>query len=132
MKMQAIVLLMFITLFFPVQVLATGKNQALLPKNPVFQPVAPSSLDHYDRAYTKNRSVKFDGGGRIDRIDRDEIVISDRLFYLASKVRHHSETGRRISAASFKEGKIIRFKLNKKREIVSLWLDLPQNAKPCE
>jgi hypothetical protein len=129
---SAVIILFCMALSFPLQGSARAGNQTGLPKNPVYQPATPLSADQDPSSKSSKRPIKFDGGGRIDRIDKVDIVINDRLFSLAPDIHYYSESGKRISSGPFKEGKVVRFELNKKIEIISLWLNLPPDSEPCE
>jgi len=65
---------------------------------------------------------RFDGIGRIDRIDRDEIVIDDTLHGLSGDVRYATPESRHGSSAAFKPGRYVGYMENPRRQITSLWL----------
>jgi hypothetical protein len=65
---------------------------------------------------------RFDGMGRIDRIDRDEIVIDDTLHGLSPDIRYGTPEGRHGSSAAFKPGRYVGYMQNSRRQITSLWL----------
>ena len=74
-----------------------------------------------------DKRVSFDGGGRIDRVGKDEtgkdlMVINDRLRYLSPSVTYHSGVSGFASPSQFRAGKRVGYLLNKKREITHLYL----------
>jgi hypothetical protein len=67
----------------------------------------------------------FDGYGIIDRIDSDEVVISDTLYKLAPEVTYNTLKRNNTSDAAFGTGRQAAFLFNRDREITSLWLISP-------
>jgi hypothetical protein len=98
-----------------------GEALKVLPINPVpdFRAGESTVPKH------KKVKVSFDGGGRIDRVGKDEtgdlMVINDRLRYLSPSVTYHSGEGGFASPSQFRAGKRVGYLLNKKREITDLY-----------
>jgi len=65
---------------------------------------------------------KFDGIGRIDRIARDEIVISDSLYDLSPHATYATPTRKTVPRTRLDVGNMVGFVTNEKKQIVSLWL----------
>ena len=65
---------------------------------------------------------KFNGIGRIDRIARDEIVISDSLYKLSPYAKYATPTRKTVPRARLDAGDLVGFITNANDEIVSLWL----------
>jgi hypothetical protein len=65
---------------------------------------------------------KFDGIGCIDRIARDEIVISDSLFRLSPWATYATSTRKTVPRTWLDVGNLVGFITNEKNEIISLWL----------
>jgi hypothetical protein len=65
---------------------------------------------------------KFDGIGRIDRIARDEIVISDSLYKLSPYATYATPKRKTAQRTRLDIGNLVGFVANEKNEIVSLWL----------
>jgi len=65
---------------------------------------------------------KFIQIGRVDRIELDEVVINDCLFKFSPDVEYHTPSVENASSAWFKEGQLVGYITNSRREIVSLWL----------
>lgn len=65
---------------------------------------------------------KFDGMGRIDRLEPPEIVINDSLRILASRVSYNVPSGKRGSKNLFAVGRFVGFKVNSRGEIAALYL----------
>lgn len=67
--------------------------------------------------------IKFAGGGLIERIDKDIMVIGDTMRQIAPEVTYHSGiTGLAASRSEFRIGVYVGYQLNDKRQIISLWL----------
>ncbi len=64
---------------------------------------------------------RFDGRGRIDRIEKDEITIDDSFYKLSKHTKCGTLKKRRIKKSQLLEGDIVGFVTNDKGEIVSLW-----------
>ena len=65
---------------------------------------------------------RFDGIGRIDRIARDEIVISDSLYKLSPYATYATPKRKTAQRTRLDIGNLVGFVANEKNEIVSLWL----------
>jgi len=65
---------------------------------------------------------KFNGIGRIDRIARDEIVISDSLYKLSPYATYATPTRKTVPRTWLDVGNLVGFITNEKNEIISLWL----------
>jgi hypothetical protein len=65
---------------------------------------------------------KFDGIGRVDRIARDEIVISDSLYDLSPHATYATPTRKTVPRTRLDVGSMVGFVTNEKKQIVSLWL----------
>ena len=65
---------------------------------------------------------KFDGIGRIDRIARDEIVISDSLYKLSPNATYATPRRKTAPRTRLDIGNLVGFVANERNEIVSLWL----------
>jgi hypothetical protein len=68
----------------------------------------------------KKASRKYDGGGRVDRVGEEELVVNDFSLRLARDVVCHSPQGEGLSP-KLEIGSMILYKLNDEREIVSIW-----------
>ena len=65
----------------------------------------------------------FDGWGKINRINTEEIVIDDVQFALHSNVSYYTPTSPSAMPFSWlKQGKTVGFIKNSSNEIASLWL----------
>ena len=65
--------------------------------------------------------IKFAGGGLIERIDKDIMVIGDTMRQIAPEVTYHSGiTGLAASRSEFRIGVYVGYQLNDKRQIISL------------
>ena len=64
----------------------------------------------------------FDGYGIIDRINVNEVVISDSLLKLSPKVKFNTPRSKNTSDYHFTKGRSVAYLLNENREIESLWL----------
>lgn len=62
------------------------------------------------------------GSGIIDRVDKDVIVINDRQFPLSQNYTKRSSADGSISSLSLKKGMDVGYELNKKNEIVTVWI----------
>jgi len=67
----------------------------------------------------------FDGYGIIDRINNNEVVISDSFIKLSPKVKLNTPRSKNTSDYHFTRGKSVAYLLNENREIESLWLITP-------
>jgi hypothetical protein len=65
---------------------------------------------------------KFNGIGRIDRIARDEIVISDSLYKLSPYAKYATPKRKTVQRTRLGIGNLVGFVTNEKNEIASLWL----------
>lgn len=68
---------------------------------------------------------KYDGAGRIDRLDGDEIVIDDGLLMLTSHSRFATPSSRYAGRGSFRVGSFVGYLLDSDRKVQSLWLLKP-------
>ncbi|MEA3280001.1 MAG: hypothetical protein U9Q38_05330 [Thermodesulfobacteriota bacterium] len=92
---------------------------SILPINPVPE-IRPEI--RIDKSFNIDE-IKFAGGGLIERIDKDIIVIGDTMRQIASDLTYHSGiTGLAASRSEFRIGAYVGYQLNDKRQIVSLWL----------
>jgi len=64
----------------------------------------------------------LEGVGEIERLATNEIVINDRLFILSPSTVFNTPTMKNAPRSWFHEGNIVRYFVNKNREIKSLWL----------
>jgi hypothetical protein len=64
----------------------------------------------------------FDGYGRIEQIEKNNIVITDTALKLSPGARFCTPHSRRASRTAFAAGSLVAYILNDKREIESLWL----------
>jgi hypothetical protein len=64
----------------------------------------------------------FDGYGRIDRLDMDEIVIDDSLLKLAYNVRYNTPRRKSNTDTDFGVGNLVGYLVNGEGQVVSLWL----------
>ena len=101
-----------------------GEALKVLPIKPVPDFRAGEGGESTAPKHNKVR-VSFDGGGRIDRVGKDEtgdlMVINDRLRYLSPSVTYHSGVGGSASPSKFLAGKRVGYLLNEKREITDLY-----------
>jgi hypothetical protein len=63
----------------------------------------------------------FDGYGRIDRINLEEVVIDDDFFKLAIDIRYSTPLRKHATSIPFEPGRLVGYILNQRREIESLW-----------
>ena len=63
----------------------------------------------------------FDGYGRIDRLNLEEVVIDDAFFKLAVDVRYSTPRRKHSTSHAFETGRLVGYILNERREIESLW-----------
>lgn len=63
----------------------------------------------------------FDGYGRIDRINQQEVVIDDIFFKLATDVSFSTPRRKKATSYAFEAGRLVGYILNDRREIKSLW-----------
>lgn len=70
--------------------------------------------------WIKMSEVELYGICTIDRIGKNEIVLDDDLFRLASDVTFFAESGKPLSKSRFRRGNKIGFTMNGK-EIISIW-----------
>lgn len=90
---------------------------------PVYgETVSPRKTINLERIFPEYYPKKFSGTGWIDRIGENEIVINDFLHMLSSHVRYGSLKERSHSKSSLRQGMAVGYILNKRGEIVSLWL----------
>ncbi len=73
-------------------------------------------------AYPEHYPERFSGKGPINRIDRDEIVIGDRLFGLSHGVTYATPTKQHASWREFRPGRYVGYIKDANRRITSLWL----------
>ncbi len=64
----------------------------------------------------------FDGYGRVDRIEGEEIVINDRLFKLSPRFSFATKTSTRAAGELLKVGDTVGFKISADSHVISLWL----------
>ena len=64
----------------------------------------------------------LEGVGEIERLATNEIVINDRLFILSPSTVFNTPTMKNAPRSWFHEGNIVRYFVNKNREIKSLLL----------
>lgn len=64
----------------------------------------------------------FDGFGRVDRIEGDQIVINDRLLRLSSRFTFSTKQSQRAPRELIKEGDIVGFVLNSSKEVTGIYL----------
>ncbi len=67
-------------------------------------------------------AVQFNGTGRLDKIDKDYIVIDDRLIRFSPLARFYKGTRTTTTRSSFGVGANVGYVINSKGEIISLWL----------
>jgi hypothetical protein len=65
--------------------------------------------------------VRFDGKGRIDRIDGMELVVGDRLQRLAVNALFYSKQGIFITRDQFEQGDVIGYLKDEKGEMSALY-----------
>jgi len=63
----------------------------------------------------------FDGYGRIDRIDLEEVVIDDSFFKLAIDIQYSTPRRKNATSNAFEPGRLVGYILNERHEIESLW-----------
>jgi hypothetical protein len=68
---------------------------------------------------------KYDGAGRIDRLDGEEIVIDDGLLKLTSHSRFATPSSRHAGRGSFRVGSFVGYLLDSDGNVQSLWLLKP-------
>ena len=64
----------------------------------------------------------FDNVGRIERISRSEVVISDGLFRLSPTASYHTPGRSNASRSRFHSGDLVGCLLNADGEVESIWL----------
>jgi hypothetical protein len=64
----------------------------------------------------------FDGYGRIDRMDLNEIVIDDSLLKLAYNVSYNTPRRKNTSDSAFLAGAVVGYLVNAEGKVESLWL----------
>jgi hypothetical protein len=64
----------------------------------------------------------FDGYGRIDRLDVDEVVIDDSLLKLAYNMSYNTPRRQDTADTDFGAGKVVGYLVNAEGKVVSLWL----------
>jgi hypothetical protein len=85
-------------------------------------PSAAPSLGDGETPLYNGYPKRFDGGGYIDRLSREVIVIDDSNYRLASEVTFNKPTSKNTSSSSFKEGDFVGILVNSNGEVVSVWL----------
>jgi len=63
----------------------------------------------------------FDGYGKIEKIERDRIVIDDTAYKFSPGIKFATPNDRNAGINAFSEGDTVAFLLNKDRQITSLW-----------
>jgi hypothetical protein len=63
----------------------------------------------------------FDGYGKIDRIDKDGVVIDDTVWKFSRQIRFATPRDRHAGISSFSVGDTAAYLLNAEREVTSLW-----------
>ena len=63
----------------------------------------------------------FDGYGKIEKIERDRVVIADTTWKFAPGIRFATPNDRNAGIDAFSEGDTVAYLLNQDREITSLW-----------
>jgi hypothetical protein len=71
---------------------------------------------------------EFDGFGRVDRIEGDEIVINDRLLRLSPRFTFSTKTSQRAAREILKVGDMVGFKKGSDGQVVSIWFIDPGPA----
>jgi len=66
--------------------------------------------------------VQLNGTGRIDSIEKDHVVIDDRLIRLSPRVKFYTARRTMTTRASLSEGSYIGYVTNTKGEIIAVWL----------
>jgi hypothetical protein len=64
----------------------------------------------------------FDGTGRIDSLENDQIVINDMQKRLSPRVEYYRQGRIKTKRSSFSIGAKVGYIANSKGEIISLWL----------
>ena len=88
----------------------------------------PDGLSHAQRRYKPEVKLPtfypdgFHGYGRLDRIDRDEVVIRDSLKRLAPAVTYHTPDNKNATRAYFKSGDLVGYMIDSDSQVFSLWL----------
>ncbi|WP_027358294.1 hypothetical protein [Desulforegula conservatrix] len=75
----------------------------------------------------KNESVvrhppEIHGSGKIDRVDKDQIVVDDKMFLLSSGYEKRTADDEALSQEKLSAGMKIAFRLDAKRQIVTIWI----------
>ena len=65
---------------------------------------------------------EFDGYGRIDRIAASEVVIDDSLYGFSPDIQFYVPTTIKLTAGTFRAGRLVGFLLDSQGRIASLWL----------
>jgi hypothetical protein len=66
--------------------------------------------------------VTFDGRGVLDALTDDTVTVSDSQFSLAPTVSFNLPGWIGVSRTRFEAGQFVAYKLNEKKEVVSLWV----------
>ncbi|RJR22612.1 MAG: hypothetical protein C4582_06355 [Desulfobacteraceae bacterium] len=64
----------------------------------------------------------FDGVGRVERVEGEEIVINDCMFRLSPRFTLATRVSHHAPKELLKVGDLVGFKKNSSREIVSIWI----------
>jgi hypothetical protein len=109
MKKEILILLVFLSMAGPSCFLGAQNARAQARYRP--EMTLPS---HYPEF--------FDGFGRVDRIEGDQIVINDRLLRLSSRFTFSTMQSQRAPRELIKEGDIVGFVLNSSKEVTGIYL----------
>ena len=71
---------------------------------------------------------EFDGFGRVDRIEGDEIVINDRLLRLSSRYTFSTKRSQRAAREILKAGDMVGFTIGSDGLVAALWLIEPEHS----
>ena len=105
-----------------IAILACVAGSGLAEESISILPINPVPEIRIDKSFNIDE-IKFAGGGLIERIDKDIMVIGDTMRQIASDLTYHSGiTGLAASRSEFRIGVYVGYQLNDKRQIVSLWL----------
>lgn len=66
--------------------------------------------------------VTFDGRGMLDALTDDTVTVSDSQLSLARSVSFNLPGRIGVSRTQLKTGQFVAYKLNEKKEVVSLWV----------
>lgn len=81
---------------------------------------AKDKEDNTEKEFRKTPEIH--GSGMIDRVESKLIVIDDRQFPLAENYVKRSSEDESISSVTLKKGMNVAYELNKKKEIVTVWI----------